>query len=275
MEGDEVAILLMALAAALFVAPFTLGWLVHRLYIKGNAAAGVPILVVFASLAWMAFVLRYYADPSVQGIYILFYLLIGTAIVIGPGFWVPAIYGLRISVDVFQRKNLAVALVLGAFVLSTGMIYGGSLWGEADAVGDDEGGWWIPLGFFLMGWLLLILMSVIYIRSEPYSLRIRLVQDRSLSEARAAAGFLIGVAVVLTDGVAGSFEGWLKGLLGMGTIALMMIVHEIFRISVPVILTTVETKTQGWLESRRWESFVYMGIALIFWTGQLMLKTSG
>jgi len=272
MEGDEVAIFVMAMVAAACAAPFALGWLVHRLYFKGNAAAGVPILVVAACMAWVGFVLQNYADPSVKGIYAVFYFLIGLAIVVGPAFWVPAIYGLRISVDVFQRKNLAVALVIGAFVLSTGLIYGGSLWGEADAEGDDEGGWWIPLGFFSVAWALLILLATIYIRSESYSLRIRLVQDRSLSEARAAAGFLIGVAIVLTDAVAGNFEGWLKGMAGLGTIALMMITHELFRMSVPAILTTVETKSQGWLESRRWESFVYLGLAVLFWAGQFLVR---
>lgn len=272
MDGDEIVIFSLFAMLALFAAPFALGWFLHRLFLKANPAAGVPILAVAASIAWIAFVLRFYADPSVVGIYQAAYLVMGLGIVLGPGCWIPRIYGLRISVDIFQRKNLAVGLVIGAFMLSTAMIYGGSLWGQADAEGDDEGGWWIPLGFFLVAWIMLILMCIIYIRTETYSLRQRLVQDRSMSEARAAAGFLLGLAVVLTDAVAGNFEGWIKGLTGLGMIGLMMLVHEIFRASVPVVLTTVETKTQGWLQSRRWESFAYLGIAIIFWGVQLMIR---
>ncbi len=272
MESDEFVILIVALGVALFATPFALGWLLHRLFLKSNAAAGVPIIAVCASMVWIGFVLRYYADPSVDWIYATFYFIIGLAIVVGPGFWAPRCYGLRVSVDVFQRKNMAVAIVVGAFAFTTAMIYGGSLWGEADPVGDDEGGWWIPLGFFSAAWVVLVLIVALYLRGERFSLRTRLVQDRSLGEARAASSYLLSTGIVLTDAVAGDFWGWWQGMLGLVTVALMMFTHELFRRSMPAILTTVEARSYGWLAGRHFESLAYLCFGIAFWILQFAMR---
>jgi len=269
---DEIILLLVSLGVALCCAPFVLGWLLHRLFFRANAAAGVPILAVAASLAWIVYVLRFHADPSVVGVYSSMYFVLGAALVLGPGFWAPDWYGLRVSVDVFQRKNMAVAIVVGAFVLATGLIYGGCNWGEADPVGGDEGGWWIPLGFFLAGWLSLIGLSGIYLAGEARSLRRRLVQDRSLAEARSAASFLLGTALVLTHAVAGDFWGWQHGLLGVGSVVLMMVTHDLCRRSVPLVLTTAETSQPGRAPDRHLESLAYLSIGVAFWVLSFLLS---
>jgi len=262
---DEVFVLIAAVIMALVCAPFVLGWLVHRLYLRDNSAAAVPLLGIVASVAWNAYVLRYHADPSVTGVYTIFYFVVGLAIVLGPGFWPLSLYGLRISVDVFQRKNMAVAIVIGAFVFSTGLIYGGSNWGEADPVGDDEGGWWIPVGFFLAGWSALLLVCAVYLRGEPRSLRLRLIQDRSRADARSAAAYLISTALVLTHAVAGDFWGWSEGLLGVGAVFLMMITHDLCRRAVPTVLSTVESAAPGFNHGRYLESAAYLVISVAFW----------
>ena len=265
MEDDETTIFFISAFVVLIVTPFALGWPVHGLFRRGNAAAGLPLLAAGAALAWILFVINYFADPSVKGIYALFYVLLGMALTVGLGFYTPRLYGLRASVDVHQRKNMAAAMVISSFALATGMIFGGSLWGEADPVGDDEGGWWIPLGFFLAGWGILVLASAMYIVGEPVSLRMRLLQNRSVADASAASSYLLGTAVVLTESVAGDFWGWSQGLLGLLVIGCMIITHQLCVHRLPVLITTVESKTDRWLVRRQIESMAYAAFAVAFW----------
>jgi hypothetical protein len=77
--------------------------------------------------------------------------------------------------------------VIAAFTLATGLIFGGSLWGEADPVGDGEGGWWIPASFFALGWTTLVIAFGLFLRREGGRLAHRLQRERSLDDARAAA----------------------------------------------------------------------------------------
>jgi hypothetical protein len=262
---DEVGILAVSAILALAVTPFALGWTFHRLFRRGNPAAALPILTLFAAIGWLAFVLRFYADPSVVGVYVFFYLALGAAIIVPRGFFTPGLYGLRLSVDVYQRRNMAAAIVISAFALATGMIFGGTLWGEADPVGDDEGGWWIPMGFFTAGWAVLLLASAVYIRGEPRSLRVRIVQDRSVADARAAASYLLGIGVIITEAVAGDFWGWTQGLLGLLVIASMTITHQLCSRRLPQLITTVETQSGGRIGGRDFESIAYAVFALLFW----------
>jgi hypothetical protein len=272
LEDDEIFIALAAAVTAVLVAPFVLGWNYHRLFRRENPAAALPVLSMAASLGWLGFVLRFYADPSVVGVYVFFYLAIGLAIVAVAGFLTPNIYGIRLSVDVYQRRNMAAAVIISAFAFSTGMIFGGSLWGEADPVGDDEGGWWIPLGFFLAGWTVLLLAAAIYIRGEAKSLRVRIVQDRSMADARAAASYLIGVGVIVTEAVAGDFWGWSQGLLGLLVIASMTITHQLCSRRLPVLITTVQTQSGGRVGGRDFESIAYAVFAIVFWVLQRSLS---
>ncbi len=265
MSDDEVIFLVLSIGLALICTPFILGWMKHRLYLRGNAAAAVPLLGIVAAMGWITLVLQNYADPSVVGVYQLFYWVMGLAMVLGPAFWVLSLYGLRISVDVYQRRNMAVAIVIAAWVLATGLIFGGSNWGEADTSGDGEGGWWIPLGFFAAGWLGLLIVTAIYLRSERHSLRQRLVQDRNRGDARAAASYVLSTAIVLTRAVAGDFQGWTSGMGGLASVVGLMITHEFCRRAVPTLVTTVDDPWAGPQPQRWLEAALYLLISLGFW----------
>lgn len=262
---DEVFFLIGSIGFALVCLPFMLGWFKHRLFLRNNPAAAIPLLSVAAAMTWITFVLGKYADPSVVGVYLFFYWIMGLAVVLGPGFWITALYGIRTSVDVHQRRNMAAAIVIGAFAFSTGLIFGGSNWGEADPTSDAEGGWWIPVGFFLAGWFALLIVMGIYLMGERGSLRKRVVQDRSIADARAFASYLIGTALVLTHAVAGDFWGWTEGLLGVASVALLAITHELCRRAVPVVLTTAESDHPTLGGGRYWESLAYLVIGVAFW----------
>ena len=200
----------------------------HRLYLRGNPAPGIVRLGVWLSMAWIGFVLWRYADQSVTGIYVVFYLVMGYAVVKVFGQLAASLYGARTRVDAVERRNVSAALVIAAFTLATGLIFGGSLWGEADPVGDGEGGWWIPVSFFLLGWTTLVIAFWLFQRREGGKLAQRLQRDRSLADARAAGSYLLGAAVPLTEAVSGDFWGWWHGLLTFGVLAALVLAHEVF-----------------------------------------------
>jgi len=200
----------------------------HRLYLRGNPAPGIVRLGVWLSMGWIGFVLWRYADPSVTGIYVVFYLVMGYAVVKLFGQLTATLFGARNRVDVIERRNVPAALVIAAFTLATGLIFGGSLWGEADPVGDWEGGWWIPASFFALGWTTLVIAFWLFLRREGGKLAQRLQRERSLADARAAGSYLLGAGIALTEAVSGDFWGWRHGLLTFGVLAALVISHELF-----------------------------------------------
>lgn len=235
----------------------------HHLYFRDNPGPGIMRLGVLLAMAWIAFVIAFFADPSVTGFYVVFYLLIGYAAVKMFGQTVAAAYGARARIDVGERRNVPAALVIAGFTLATGLIFGGSLWGEADPIGDDEGGWWIPVGFFLLGWLVLLAAFGLFLRREPGSFRERIRGNRSMADARAATTFLLGSAVALTDAVAGDFWGWRHGLLTFALLAAMLLVHEIFA---PMTAGTPARAQASQSDTRRVvESLTYLGLGLLVW----------
>jgi hypothetical protein len=234
------------------------------LYFRRNPAPGIVRVGVLLSLLWIGFVLWRYADPSVAGIYNLFYLVMGFAVVKLFGQSAATAYGVRTRIDAGERRNISAAIVIAAFTLSTGLIFGGSLWGEADPVGDGEGGWWIPLAFFLLGWVTLAIAFTIFELREPGSFARKIRRERSIGDARAAATFLIGAAVVLTDAVSGDFWGWQHGIFSFGVLAIMLLVHELL-----APLTKGEATSRHHdvrTDARRIaESLAYLGIAALIW----------
>jgi hypothetical protein len=227
MSDDEVFVLFVGIALAVAGVALHSTSALHPLFFRGNPAPGIVRASLLLAMAWISFVLWRFADPSVTGIYVLFYLVLGFAAV-KMGGQSMALVWVSTKRDVAERQNVAAAILVAGFVVATGLIFGGSLWGEADPVGDDEGGWWIPVTFFLLGWAVLLLAFALYRRREPAPLARRVRQERRVDDARAAAAFLISAAVPLTEAVAGDFWGWRHGLLSFGAIAVLLLAHEVF-----------------------------------------------
>ena len=229
MAESEIFVLVMSVAVA------ALGMMIHGasglhpLYFRGNPAPGVARASILLAMAWIWYVLLFHADPSVTAVYVFFYLVMGYAVVKMFGQTVPLLFGLRFRVDLVERRNVPAGVLLGAFILATGLIFGGSLWGDADPVGDDEGGWWIPLSFFLLGWGCLVVAFWLFLRRERGRFLRRVKQERSMDDARAGALFLAAAAVTLTDAVSGDFWGWQHGLTTFGVLAGLLLTQEFFR----------------------------------------------
>jgi hypothetical protein len=180
-------------------------------------------------MAWIGTVLAFFADPSIVGIYVWFYVVMGYAAIKVFGQLGGRMFGISMRVDVAERRNWPAAIFLAAFTFGTGLIAGGCLWGEADPYSDDEGGWWIPVGFFLLGWGITVAMTAIYHVREPGTFRTLVLQERDRGAAAGAASFTIGTAMLMTDAVSGDFFGWTAGLLDVAMAAAMLLAHEFLR----------------------------------------------
>jgi hypothetical protein len=262
-ESEVLVFIISSMLALAGIALNSLGQL-PSLYFRRNPAPGIVRAGVLLAMAWIAFVIWRFADPSVTGIYVLFYMVMGYAAVKLFGQSMAAAFGLRTRIDVAERRNVPAAIVIAAFTLSTGLIFGGSLWGDADPVGSDEGGWWIPVGFFLLGWAVLVAAFGLFMRREQGRFARRIRGDRRLADARAAAFFLIGSAVALTDAVAGDFWGWRHGLLTFGLIAGMLIAHELVAPRTDGD-TAARATTRRSDAQRIGESILYIGLAALVW----------
>jgi hypothetical protein len=263
MDDSEIFVLFLSIVlAAVGTGVNRIGGL-HRLHFRNNPAPGIVRAGVIVAMVWIAFVIFNFADPSVTGIYVFFYLVMGYALVKLLGQTVPMAYGARTRADVGERRNVPAAVVIAAFTISTGLIFGGSLWGEADPVGDDEGGWWIPVTFFLLGYGALLAAFALFLRREPGSFATRIRRDRSFADARAAASFLLGCAVPITDAVTGDFWGWGHGLLTFGVLVGMLLVHELFASMTGADPTSRARSTSD--PRRILESLAYLAIAGAVW----------
>ncbi|GEM_PF-623341 len=297
MDESEVMILIFAGMVTVGAWIATAQAAMHRLYFRGNPGPGMVRAAVLASLFWIWLVCLVWADDSVRGVYVLFYLVLGYAAVKLFGHAGSRVTGLRYRVDVLERRNPAAAMVVAAFVLATGLIFGGSLWGDADPVGDDEGGWWIVWGFFLMGWLALVLAFRLWLGRERKRFpgtagALRRTHDPE--DGRAAALFLLAAAIPLTDAVAGDFWGWRHGLLTFGVLAGLLLAHEIFlgvakgggAGSMPASTREVRGEAAGETHAatsgdmvpaarrggaRATEGFVYLAVALAAWGANRVL----
>jgi hypothetical protein len=261
MDPDEIFIAVVSLGLALTGLQLNSTHRMHRLFFRDTRWIGLTRLATGAAMLWILFVLLKFADPSVAGIYVWFYLLMGYAVVktIAPlGAW---LFGVRFRVDICERRNPAAAVFHAAFVLATGMIFGGCLWGEADPVGDDEGGWWIPLGFFFAGWGALLVAIAVFFWREPGPTRLRIRRDRNLPEARAAAAYTLVAAWLLTEAVAGDFYGWRHGLMAVGFIFGLLVVHDVFAFAEARATALVGSAGR----SRLWEILAYVATGIVFW----------
>ncbi len=228
-----------------------------RQYTERHPGIGLMRLAVAASLIWTALVIHYYGDPSIKGIYVTFYIVMAYAAVKVFGQVGAQMFGVRLGGDVYERRNVAGAQFIAGFTLATGIVFGGSLWGEADPLSDAEGGWWIPVGFFLLGWGTLVVATALYIWREPGRFRQQLCQERDSALAWSVAIYVVSASTLILEGVAGDFWGWRHGILDTGTIALMLVGHE--------VLLFMGRSAPRTAALRVVERAVYIGLAVVAW----------
>jgi len=229
MEEDEFFLLIACLGGAAAMHFFTGSVRLHPLYLRRNPYPGVTAVGIVGGLGFTGYVLARFADASVTGIYVVFYLVMAYALILAAGRFLAGSLGARFRVDLCERRNPAAALLHVAVLLAVGVIFGSCLWGEADPYSDDEGGWWIPVGFFALGMGVFTAAMHLYARRETGGLRRMIGGERSLPAARAASTYALGLAWVVSGAVAGDFFGWTHGLAAIGQVVVLLVLHEIFR----------------------------------------------
>ena len=257
MSDDEIMVFAVCVIAGLAGAFYTRTSSLPFVYTKNNPGIGLLRLSVLAVVCWTAYVIQYHGDPSIQGIYVAFYLIMAYAVAKVFGQMGTSLYGLHLRSTVYERKNFAAALFIAGYTIATGIIFGGSVWGEADPLSDAEGGWWIPFGFFILGWINFNIVTRIYLWREPGNFSSQICQERDTAVAWSATVFMVSTSTIILKGVAGDFWGWQHGILGMGTIAIMLVGHEV----IGMIGDSAYNKTS----LRIIERFVYIGLAAFVW----------
>jgi hypothetical protein len=246
----------------------------HHLHYRDNAAIGIARLGVIGSVIWCGYVLFNHADPTITGIWTVLYAAMAFAAIKLFGQFGAEWFGPRLRVDIYERKNLAAGTFVGAFTFSTGLIFGGAMWGEME--GDSleygwlfaflpgyEDGWWITPWFFIMGWAILFFTMRFWFRREGLDFRTRLVRERNLADAQAASFFCIACAITIAYAVQGDYLGFWDSLLGFSIIALPILAHELLRPATP---ETRRRTGEGWI----YIVMALVGIITIPWFGRLI-----
>lgn len=230
MEEDEILLFLAAGGTTVAYHLLKGSLYVHPMYLRQNPYPGLTRLGLLGSVLFTLYVLLTFADASVTGIYIVFYLLIGYTLTLWGGHFAMGMVGVRYRIDVCERRNPAAALTIVGLHLAVGLIYGSCLWGEADPYSDDEGGWWIPVGFFAMGYAVFMAGLWAFGRREHRGLRYQLIGERSVGAARATLTYALSLAWIISGAVAGDFFGWAHGIAAIGQVVVLLLIHEVFRL---------------------------------------------
>lgn len=227
----------------------------HHLYWRTNPAIGAARLGVLGAMAWCIFVLVFFADPTITGIWTVLYFLMAYSGIKLFGQLFAERYGPRLRIDVYERKNLAAGTFIGSFTFATGLIMGGAMWGEMtpeslsygwlfSGLPGYEDGWWITPWFFAMGWLVLVLVMWFWFRRERANFRQRVVQERAMPNARAASYFCVACGITIAYAVQGDYTGFFESLFGFSFIALPILAHEILR---PRADSSTQRDGEGWI----------------------------
>jgi hypothetical protein len=199
----------------------------HVLYKRNTVDEGIVSLSMILATVWIGYVILFHADPSVKGFYAFSYFMMG----VGSCFFLGKFGGRLVAgvrdVDVYERESSEAAIVQGALILATGIIFGGSLWGEADPDGEGEGGWWIPVIFFINGWAILLLLAVIGWRRVVSHIGVHLKNKREVSRVISFALYTVSCSLIIFGQVSGDFYGWSHGILAVVSVGALLVAQEI------------------------------------------------
>lgn len=216
----------------------------HPIYLRDNPGPGMAKAAVWLGLGWCVFTIAVFGSERIFGIWYFFYLLIGLGAIYAFGVKGAETFGVRIRPDVYERKNVGAAMFISAFTLATGLIYGGSMWGESDEAALEYGaifevlpsyedGWWIIMLFFAMGWGILFITMKLWFWREKSVSGSDIRRNREVADGRAAALYCLGCAIPLTDAVSGDYHGLEDSLISFGVIALPVLAAEVVRPPAP------------------------------------------
>ncbi len=107
--------------------------------------------------------------------------------------------------EIIQQRNIAAGIVQGAYYIASGLIVAG-------AVSGESGGPLSAFVFFVVGQLILIIFSRIYISIVGYSVHDEL-KTQNVPVALSFSGNLIAMSLIIMRAIAGTFVGWGESFL--------------------------------------------------------------
>ncbi|RMG69227.1 MAG: DUF350 domain-containing protein [Bacteroidetes bacterium] len=127
------------------------------------------------------------------------------------------LYRFEVNKEIIKDQNPGTGVVEGGAYLASGLIIGGSVYGEG-------GGPVSALVFYALGQLCLILFGLLYERISPYSVHDEIERDNT-SAGLGFAGALIAIGIIIMRAVSGPFRGWVDDLTTLGLDVLVVFIY--------------------------------------------------
>ena len=102
--------------------------------------------------------------------------------------------------QIIKFRNNSAGLVQGGSYVASGLVIGGAVHGEG-------GGPALALIFFVIGQLVMVVFSLIYVKMISYSVH-KEIEENNLAAAFGFAGGLIAIGIIIMKAVSGAFIGW-------------------------------------------------------------------
>lgn len=178
----------------------------HELVDKDNIAVAVSlagyylgVVIIFVG-AYLGPSQGLLADLVIVGGYTLLgVLLLNIARVINERFLLPHF---SVSKELLEDRNVGVGAILMASYLSAALVVAGAIHGQG-------GGLLTALVFYAVGQIVLVVFTVIYDRTVPYSLHDEL-ESGNVAAGIGFSGALIAIGLIVMNAVAGDFIGWVE-----------------------------------------------------------------
>ena len=106
--------------------------------------------------------------------------------------------------EVVEEQNYAVAVVEAATLIGTGYIMRCALAGW-------EGGFWVSVGWFIIGQIFFILIARVYCLMAKSIFEE--LDNHNLAAAFSFSGFILGGAIIMGHGVHGEFTSWTQDII--------------------------------------------------------------
>lgn len=103
--------------------------------------------------------------------------------------------------DILEARNVGAALIAGAALVATGLIYRGALSGQSDR-------WETVAAFFGIGEGALFLTFLLYQWITPYDVYEQVSRERNLAAAAGCAGAILAAGLIIGNAVEGAFTTW-------------------------------------------------------------------
>ncbi len=184
-----------------------------------------------------------------------------------------------ITKEIIEDQNIGTGVVHAANYIASGLVIYGAVSGEGfNFLGEFQGAFLLSgiitaISFWLLGQVLMIITSYVYNMILPYDIHDHIEKD-NVAVGVGYAGAIVSVALLISHGIGGDFEGWTDHFIKVGIeVIIGFILLPIVRFVTDTILLPGEKITDEIINQENpnvgasmMEAFAYIGGAvLIMW----------